>query len=154
MLAYDSQTDEWEIAEVIARDTAANTITISMPHFSPRVPCRSGNDCDQDGCTNTQEQGPDEFLGGLRDMLDKNDFYDVAIDGGVQGRDRQVDLFNDIIGVIQHYAPTGLELAYDVWYDRGPADGPNSWNMTPPDGKIDLFNDIVGVIRQFGHDCR
>ena len=71
----------------------------------------------------------------------------------MQGQDRQVDLFNDIVSVMEHYSPMG-NLPYDVWYDRGPSEGPNQWNMTAPDGKIDLFNDIVGVVNQFGHDCR
>ena len=82
-------------------------------------------------------------------MLDKNDFYDVAIGGGTQGHDGYIDLFNDIIEVIDHYAPAGTEPAYDVWYDRGPKEGPNLWNMTAPDGKIDLFNDIIGVIDHY-----
>ena len=70
------------------------------------------------------------------------------------GQDGVIDLFNDAVAVVSHYAPTGLEAEYDVLFDRGPPAGPNAWNMTAPDGKIDLFNDIVGVIGQFGHDCR
>ena len=62
------------------------------------------------------------------------------------------DLFNDILGVINHYSLDGSP-PYDVQFDRGPSAGPNPWNMTAPDGVIDLFTDILGVIQQHGHAC-
>ena len=67
--------------------------------------------------------------------------------------DSVVDLPNDILGVIQHFAPGGVE-PYDVQFDRGPSEGPFAWNMTAPDGAIDLPNDILGVIRQYNHNCQ
>ena len=102
-------------------------------------------DPDADGCANVQEVGTDETLGGLRDPLNPWDFYDTNGDG-------EVDLFNDILGVILHYSLDGSP-PYDVQFDRGPSAGPNAWNMTAPDGVIDLFTDILGVINQHGHDC-
>ncbi|MCH7699144.1 MAG: hypothetical protein IH865_09445 [Chloroflexi bacterium] len=146
LIVYNSQTDDWEVATIIARDTVANTIKISMAHFSDVHTCH-GDDCDEDGCTNDQEAGSDERFGGLRDMTNKNDFYDV-------NGDRFIDLTNDIFEVIQHYAPMGTEPEYDVNFDRGPSEGPNVWNMTAPDGVIDLTNDIFGVIQQYFHDCQ
>ena len=83
--------------------------------------------------------------GGRRDYLNPNDFYDVNKDG-------EIDLFTDILGVIQHYSLDGSP-PYDVNFDRGPTAGPNPWNMTAPDGSIDLFTDILGVINQHGHAC-
>ncbi|MCH7699853.1 MAG: hypothetical protein IH865_13010, partial [Chloroflexi bacterium] len=68
--------------------------------------------------------------------------------------DQILDLPNDILGVIQHYAPLGTESGYDVNFDRGPQIGANVWNMSAPDGVIDLPNDILGVIRQFNHSCQ
>ncbi len=68
--------------------------------------------------------------------------------------DGKIDLLNDIVGVLAHFAPTGTEPEYDVNFDRGPSTGPEPWNMTAPDGMIDLFNDIAGVINQYSHDCR
>ncbi len=109
-------------------------------------------DTDGDGCNDTQESGPDEKLGGMRDYLNAWDFYDVA-GGGGGSQDGIIDLSNDIFGVIIRYAPTGAEAEYDVNYDRGPSAGPNVWNMTAPDGVIDLTNDILGVIQQYLHDC-
>ncbi len=93
--------------------------------------------------------------GGGRNWLDPNDYYDVYGGGQTLVRDGVIDLPNDILGVIQHFAPLpGGAPPYDVRFDRGPQIGPNVWNMGPPDGVIDLPNDILGVIQQFQHDCR
>ena len=110
-------------------------------------------DTDGDGCSDQRENGPDETLGGLRDYKNPNDFYDVAGAGGGP-KDQIIDLPNDILGVIQHYAPLGTEPTYDVNFDRGPRLTGPVWNMTAPDGVIDLPNDILGVIRQFNHSCQ
>lgn len=109
------------------------------PDWQPLV------DTDGDGCSDARENGTNESLGGLRDYGSPWDFYDV-------NGDRFIDLANDILGVIQHYAPTGL-APYDVWFDRGPSAGPYAWSMTAPDGVIDLPNDVLGVILQFNHNC-
>ena len=109
-------------------------------------------DTDGDGCSDQRESGPDETLGGQRDYKNPHDFYDV-LGGGGGPPDRVIDLPNDILGVMQHFAPSGAP-PYDVAFDRGPSSGPNPWNMTAPDGVIDLPNDISGVIQQFGHSCQ
>jgi hypothetical protein len=103
-------------------------------------------DSDGDQCTDIREAGDDAMLGGERNFLNPHDFYDV-------NGDQNVDLANDILGVVQHYSPTGTEPSYDVNFDRGPSTGPNAWNMTAPDGVIDLPNDILGVVQQYLHDC-
>ena len=112
-------------------------------------------DTDGDGCPDLHENGPDETLGGQRDWLNPNDFYDVAgspLPPQNGAPDGVIDLPNDILGVIQHH-PAGT-LGYDVQFDRGTWTGPNSWNETQgPDGVIDLPNDILGVILQFAHSC-
>ena len=110
------------------------------------------SDTDGDGCSDQREYGPDQMLGGMRNYLNPNDFYDVLGAGGGPP-DGIVDLPNDILGVILRFAPDGA-APYDVAYDRGPSAGPNPWNMTAPDGVIDLPNDTLGVILQFNHDCR
>ena len=110
-------------------------------------------DTDEDGCPDQRENGPDEMLGGMRDWQNANDYYDVA-GGGGGPPDQIIDLSNDILGVIQHYAPTGSEPEYDVNFDRGPSTGPDSWNMTAADGVIDLSNDILGVVQQYLHSCQ
>ena len=73
--------------------------------------------------------------------------------GAVLPKDQIIDLPNDILGVIQHFAPLGTEPEYDVSFDRGPRFTGPAWNMTAPDGVIDLPNDILGVIQQFNHRC-
>jgi hypothetical protein len=156
VFSYDPTTQEWDLAEVTARDTVNNKITIAVPHFSVRGPTRK--DSDGDGCINVleeQEEPGSQVTGGLRKYTDKNDFYDVGVTGGAPGTDGLVDLANDILAVIQHYQPVeGGAPPYDERYDRGPQIGPNPWNLGPADGKIDLANDILGVIQQFQHDCR
>ncbi len=110
-------------------------------------------DTDGDGCSDQRENGPDETLGGQRDYKDPNDYYDVLGAGASLVHDGVIDLPNDILGVILHFAPTGAP-PYDVRFDRGPQTGANVWNMGPPDGVVDLPNDILGVILQFQHNCQ
>ena len=110
-------------------------------------------DTDGDGCSDQRENGLDEMLGGQRDYVNPHDFYDVA-GSNDSPPDGIIDLSNDILGVIQHYAPTGTEPEYDANFDRGPSAGPSVWNMTAPDGVIDLSNDILGVIQQYQHSCQ
>ncbi len=118
--------------------------------FQTKLP--EPGDKDGDGCTDEQENGPDETLGGLRQWFNPWDYYDVLGPGAALPIDGVIDLANDILGVILHFAPTGA-APYDVQFDRGPSAGPNAWNMTAPDGVIDLPNDILGVILQFNHRC-
>jgi hypothetical protein len=127
--------------------TITNTPTITpTPTATPEKQPEPG-DTDGDGCSDQRENGPDEKLGGQRDYVNPNDYYDV-------NGDKIIDLPNDVLGVVFHYAPTGLEAEYDVTFDRGPSAGPNAWNMTAPDGVIDLSNDILGVVFQYQHNCQ
>ena len=109
-------------------------------------------DTDGDGCADERENGLDETAGGLRNYANPYDFYDVYGPGQALPLDGQVDLANDILAVIQHYAPTGV-APYAIQFDRGPQTGANVWNMSAPDGVIDLANDILGVILQYLHNC-
>ena len=131
--------------------TATPTATATATPTPTATP--DPTDTDGDGCSDVRENGPDETLGGLRDPLNPWDFYDVLGPGAQFPKDRIIDLPNDILAVILHFAPLGLP-PYDANFDRGVSSGPNVWNMTAPDGVIDLPNDILGVILQFDHDCR
>jgi len=126
------------------------------PDFDGDAICNSIDvEADGDGCPNANEQQVtvgSETSGGLRNYLDPNDYYDVLGPGSSLTHDGVIDLANDILGVILHYAPTGSS-PYDVRFDRGPITGANHWNRSGPDGVIDLPNDILGVILQFGHNC-
>ncbi len=115
---------------------------------------RCDADTDDDGCGDGAEVAPkaNADQGGGRDPTDPHDYYDVYGAGQSLVHDGVIDLPNDILGVIQHFAPSGAP-PYDVRFDRGPQTGANVWNMGPPDGVIDLPNDILGVILQFQHNC-
>ena len=110
-------------------------------------------DTDGDGCNDGAEEGDDETLGGLRDSLNPNDYYDVYGPGQSLTLDGVIDLPNDILGVILHFSPQG-QPPYDVRFDRGVQIGVNHWQRAAPDGVIDLPNDILGVILQFQHNCQ
>lgn len=108
-------------------------------------------DTDGDGCSDEQEFGNDETMGGQRDYLNPWDYYDVVGPAGGPP-DGRIDLPNDILSVLQHFSPQG-QPPYDIAFDRGHRDGNTLWSMTAPDGVIDLPVDILGVIYQFGHNC-
>ena len=104
------------------------------------------DDADNDGVPTSREL-MDETKCGRRDPYNKNDYYDVSIP-----RDGVIDLPNDILGVILHFAPGGYAAGDENW-DRPPvmagAGLGSTWNRGSPDGVIDLPNDILGVILQF-----
>ncbi|KKK88925.1 hypothetical protein LCGC14_2738260, partial [marine sediment metagenome] len=119
-------------------------------------------DTDGDGCTDSEELGNNEKLGGRRDPLYFWDFYDAT---GPAGRDGKIDLMNDIFGVAFRFGATGNPSgdpltvppphpAYHTAFDRGGVipEG-NPWDLLPADGNIDLMNDIFGVAFSFGHNC-
>ena len=124
--------------------------TCAVPPTPTKQP--EPGDTDGDGCSDQRENGLDETQGGLRDYKNPWDFYDVLGAGQSLTHDGVIDLPNDILGVIQHFAPAGAP-PYDVRFDRGPRLNGQLWNMTAPDGVIDLPNDVLGVIIQYNHNC-
>ncbi len=112
--------------------------------FSAIRPGGAGLDADKDGIPDSRELG-DEPACGRRDPYNKNDYYDVSIP-----RDGVIDLANDLLGVIVHFAAGGYPPGDENW-DRPPAmiGAGSNWNRGSPDGVIDLANDILGVILQF-----
>ena len=146
-------------ADFIEFSSEANKILPSVTGLSvnciPKQP--DPGDTDGDGCSDERENGPNETLGGQRDWLNPWDFYDVAGSPNPPQNgapDGVIDLPNDVLGVLQHFAPLGTEPEYDIAFDRGHRDGKTLWSMTAPDGVIDLPIDILGVIYQFGHRCQ
>ena len=138
---------------VVGANGAAGFDTNAGAAYVFQLKLSEPGDTDGDGCSDQREHGLDATQGGLRDYKNPNDYYDVYGPGQSLTHDGVIDLPNDILGVIQHFAPLGTEPTYDVRFDRGPSSGPNPWNMTAPDGVIDLPNDILGVILQFFHNC-
>jgi len=133
-------------------DTAGTTRVESGGSESLTLRCISSPlaapyDSDGDGCTDEQEQGLNEELGGRRDYTNHWDFFDV--DGN-----EEIDLFTDIFGVAGAFGLTPNDAGYSAALDRSsPLDGMEVWDVRTPDGTIDLFIDIFGVAYQFGHSC-
>ena len=128
---------------------SVQSITVNCVEKLPKP-----GDTDGDGCPDVHENRPksEANRGGGRDWEDPNDYFDVYGPGQSLTLDGVIDLPNDILGVIQHFAPLGAP-PYDVRFDRGVQIGPNHWQRAAPDGVIDLPNDILGVISQVGHNC-
>jgi subtilisin family serine protease len=119
---------------------------------TPRIDARAatlvdGADTDGDGCSNIEELGSQAGLGGMRNPLDPNDYYDID-------NNQIIDLFNDIFGVAAGFGTAPGEPGYSAVLDRSAAPpGTDVWHMGPPDGTINLFTDIFGVASQFGANC-
>ena len=69
--------------------------------------CDGGADIDCDGCADVEEQGMNPTLGGLRDYLNKWDFYDVPAPtlgggGNMGNRDKAISIGNDVLAVLEY----------------------------------------------------
>ncbi len=117
----------------------------------------SSVDSDNDGCTDVEERGPDEILGGRRDYLNFWDFFDPNRDGAVG--------LLDFLAVLRHFGTVGDPSTLDpdapeppvgeywVLADRGgQSPGGDPWDELPANGSIGLA-DFLSVLRQLGHTC-
>lgn len=123
-------------------------------------------DTDLDGCKDGRELSTNAQQGGMRNPLNRWDFFDVPV--GSTPRDKIITI-SDINAVKARYftndangtaainrntdpfslpPPTGYHPAFD----RGPLIGPDPWDLGPPDGRIDI-SDILAVIKQYFHNC-
>lgn len=129
-------------------------------------------DTDSDGCSDSEELGPDSALGGTRDPIDPYDFYDVPAptlhDGGTMAnRDKAISLINDVLAVLSYSGTSeggppnsaGIDYAEDVDGDTA-ADGRAYdrslgavWSAAP-DGAITIIGDVLLVLAQSGHSCQ
>jgi hypothetical protein len=100
-------------------------------------------DTDGDGCSDLQENGPDETLGGRRNFLNKWDYFNPSGD-----KRNRVD---DIVLVLNLYFHDPPDPLYDFKVDRTLM-GPNLWNLWAPNGVVRI-DDIVNIINQYFHDC-
>jgi hypothetical protein len=116
---------------------------INRPTFQQVV--QIGGDMDGDGCTDAQERGPDETLGGRRDPQNPWDYFNPTLDG--------VNRIDDVNAVVEHYAhDQGVAPDYDARFDRTLLAGANPWQFDEPDGLIRIV-DISAAVRSYGHDC-
>ena len=129
----------------------------------------TGKDSDEDGCADVAEMESNPFIGGLRDLNNYWDFYDVpAMNSGPDG---DIALFTDILAVVfrlgthdsggtaiinrysDPHTPPEDAVSYHPAFDRSPPPpGGNRYALGPPDGVIGMW-DLLGVISQHGHSC-
>ena len=131
-----------------------NSGSVSLTEIPTPPKQADPGDTDGDGCTDQQENGLDEKLGGLRHYLNPHDFFDV-------NGDRHIDVPNDILQVILAYLQGPNDVGgpgpnYSTTKDRGAAvvGALFAWQRTGPDGRIDVPNDILPIILQYLHTCK
>jgi hypothetical protein len=118
-------------------------------------------DDDNDGCTDTQEQGGDKALGGQRNPHSVWDFFDTP--DGANVRDLAV-AGTDFFRVLGRFGATGTPgdplsappaaPAYHSAFDRSPAmGGPHPWSLGAADGAI-TGQDFFAILGQFGDNCQ
>jgi hypothetical protein len=121
---------------------------------------------DADGCADVEEIGPAPAAGGMRDIYNHWDFFDVPT-GTPLARD-QVIAGTDFFGLLSRFGAVDLTPpkvdpplvgpippapAYHSSYDRSPAVAPLfPVDLGPPDGAIAAF-DFFAMFMQFGHTC-
>jgi hypothetical protein len=130
-------------------------------------------DHDNDGCRDAAEQqtaAGSESTGGRRNAKHFWDFYDTPNAGNV--RDKVINIPGDLFAVSSRFGandaggtallnrysnpllgPPPAAPAYHPAFDRGPAIGPDPWDLGPPDGTINIPGDVLRVGPQFGHSC-
>jgi hypothetical protein len=124
------------------------------------IPNGTDTDDDNDGCTDTQEAGDDQTLGGKRDPHNFWDLFDVPAGAGMT-KDKAVSGL-DIFAILGRFGtagdPGGNPLSpppptgYHTAYDRGIIVGSNVWNLGAANGSI-AGTDIFSALGQFGHSC-
>jgi hypothetical protein len=117
-------------------------------------------DIDRDGCSDPAEQGTVASVGGLRNSIDRWDFFDVPT-GATLMRDKSVTV-SDITQEVLRFGTMGDLTAdplstpevtgYHPAYDRGGPAGVYIWNQAPANGSITVA-DIAAMVGQFGHTC-
>ena len=127
------------------------------------TPLPLDHDEDQDGCTDWEELGPNEVLGGRRDPFNFWDFYDPTRNGAIGftdflalvERSGAVD-FNKTAQINRNTDPLSEPPpapAYHPRFDRGgQIPGGNLWEALPANGSIG-FSDFLSLIRQNRATC-
>lgn len=117
-------------------------------------------DSDLDGCTDSQELGPNPALGGMRNPDSYWDFFNPSLEDWPEAN--YTISMVDIIEVLTRLGSTGdatidplsfppATTSYHTAYDRARA-GPGPWQTGPPNGSITI-EDVTLVVAQFGHSC-
>ena len=154
----DGITDAGEVYGVTLPAGVKSLDDTTVVYTNPR-----NSDTDGDGCSDGKELGPDQLMGGRRDPTNPWDFFDPYKDPDDPG-DQSI---SDIVAVVNQYyknryldsppyQPNPPNPSYNINTDRGVAadgqNGPNPWNLGPPDGRQDIV-DIINAVDQYYHDC-
>lgn len=122
------------------------------------------DDYDNDGCNTQQELSLVETSGGKRDPANFWDFFDTDTENGLEAGSSLEGAVSvgDVFAVAGKFGATGNPnidplsdasgQGYHTRYDRGPTQGPDPWDLTPPDGGVAL-TDVFAASAQFGHSC-
>jgi hypothetical protein len=159
VMVFNAGTNTWEPVGGMVNPIAM-TVTVSLDHLSEYAlfDCLTGlsnfdgdsladacdTDDDNDGCTDTEEQGPNAALGGLRDPLNFWDFFDVTGEGLVD--------FSDALDVLAYFGDAGLPATPGDLRDRD-VGGPGGWNLVESNTGVD-FTDVLNTLLSFGHSCK
>ena len=122
--------------------TATATATVTP---TPTIP--AGLDTDGDGCTDVEESGEDEILGGDRDPGNAADFYDIDATGGID--------LSDALAILGQFGKLPGDPAYPASFDRFVNDPAKPWRSAWAVGihiGIDL-EDVLTNLQSFGHTC-
>ena len=159
LVFFDGTPGDPQAIDADIQDGSINCVEPSTPTptVTPTPTKQPAGDTDGDGCTDTQENGPDETFGGRRDYRNFWDFFDPNRDGSVS--------VLDFLAILGRFGAVGDPLidplsdpppapAYHTRFDRtGAPPGENPWQSGPPDGVIAL-GDFLALLTQFGHTCQ
>lgn len=121
------------------------------------------SDSDGDGCGDQQELAPNPAFGGDRDPNNFWDFFDTDTENNLNagtGLAGSVSV-SDVVSVVAHFGRSGSPSIDPLSNAKGPnyhtrfdrtIEGPNAWNLGPPNGSI-AVEDILFTVAQFGHHC-
>jgi hypothetical protein len=104
-------------------------------------------DSDGDGCPDKRELADTQGSGGLRDPLNRWDFFNSEKLGTPHSQ-----TIADILRVKDQYGKNQGNVAYTIDTDRTALIGSNVWNLGPPDGQQTVA-DILAAVKQYNHNC-
>jgi uncharacterized repeat protein (TIGR01451 family) len=112
-------------------------------------------DADGDGCSNQEELGSNQLLGGQREPANPWDFFDVPA-GNPPEKNKVIDL-DDAFGVLAKFGavigdPIPGAPPYDEAFDRTAPPPERPWATQAPEGGIDL-DEFFWSLGSFGHSC-
>jgi hypothetical protein len=131
-------------ASIICDEVDDPTPTPSPSPSPTPEPDQNTIDSDGDGCSNAEELGSNEVLGGRRDRYNPHDFFDTPV------LDRSVTV-GDIAQLVARFGTMVGSLNYNAAYDRTLL-GPDPWDLGPPNGSVTV-QDMALIVAQFGHHC-